>query len=57
MQFADSACNLLYRVFDYLLQHAQKAISDPFASCRKLFDNRMQYYSIFADFLNFACGI
>jgi hypothetical protein len=35
----------------------QKAISDPFASCRKEFDYRMQYSFIFADFLGFACGI
>ncbi len=36
---------------------AQKAISDPFASSRKVFDYRMQYSCIFADFLDFACGI
>jgi hypothetical protein len=36
---------------------ALKAISDPFASCRKEFDYRMQYSFIFADFLGFACGI
>jgi hypothetical protein len=35
---------------------AQKAISDPFARCRKEFDYRMQYSFIFADFLDFACG-
>jgi hypothetical protein len=36
---------------------ALKAISDPFASCRKVFDYRMQYSCIFSDFLDFACGI
>jgi hypothetical protein len=33
---------------------APKAISNPFASCRKEFDYRMQYSLIFSDFLGFA---
>jgi hypothetical protein len=33
-----------------------KAISDPFANCRKEFDYHMKYSSIFMDFLDFACG-
>jgi hypothetical protein len=32
---------------------ALKAISDSFASCRKVFEYRMQYSLIFADFLDF----
>ncbi len=32
---------------------ALKATSDPFASCKKLFDYRMQYSCIFADFVYF----
>jgi hypothetical protein len=34
---------------------AVKAVSDPFASCRKELDYHMQYSFIFADFLDFAC--
>ena len=36
---------------------AHKDISLPFASCRKVSDSRMQYFFIFADFFDFACGI
>jgi hypothetical protein len=39
------------------IEIALQAISDPFASCRKVFDYRMQYSCIFAVFLDFACGI
>jgi hypothetical protein len=36
---------------------ALKAIRHPFARCQKVFDNRMQYSFIFADYFDFACGI